>query len=291
MARTFYVGALNIKMHPHSPEAYVEALKQAFRTRVSVSYLSDRHAMIGMFNPHNLDRPMDGYEGQLLSFVDFDPSEPWIDTAKGKQANATDLEKIVIPERLKPGMKRFNFAFFPESHRLVYEAKSHEGNSLGPRSAQKAFERILNDSTLQDKYGPIDVIIEPKKEALDKILGIARLSKLKIYVTRPNADDNHDAELEFMERLERMHAQSHTEEYHARQGQGLTLDKETRTLAKIGSHNGYVEGSGRNAQNEPVYESTSEHPLRERTMVLDKQLPSEALWDKACEIVRSIRGK
>lgn len=291
MGNTYYVSALNIKMHPHSPEKYIEAFQIARRRKISRQYLSDRHAMIGFFYPNNRDAPLEGYEGQLLSFVDINPDDPWLNTDNGKLAEPDDLEGLNIPSHLRPGMRQFYFAFFPKTHRLVFESKNTDAKTLGPNSAKKAFERILNSKEVSDIFGPIDVIVEPKIDALEDILGLHKLKKLVIHITRPNADDTGDAEIEIMRRLQQMHAQSHTEEYKARKGEALELDDDARTFAEVGSHNGYVESYGRNAQNEPVYESTEKHPLKERGAIDGGQLYSESFWNRALEIVKSVTGR
>lgn len=99
---------------------------------------------------------------------------------------------------------------------------------------------------------------------------------------------NADAERDFMQRLEEMNAQSRTEVYKARANSSIKPDARTKTLAEIGSHNGYVEAKGRDAMNQPVTESTKNHPLNERATLDPRQSFTDSLWYKAREIARSI---
>ncbi|GHB30310.1 hypothetical protein GCM10009038_31350 [Salinicola rhizosphaerae] len=231
---------------------------------------------------------MEGYEGELISFVDINPDDPWLNLSSGKTAGEDELRKLKIPDHLKPGMRRFHFVFFPKTHRLVFESKNTKGETLGPSSAQRAFERLLNTEDLNLLFGPIDVIVEPEKNALDEIFKIEKLKSVTIFITRPNGDDTGDAEREIMRRLEKMNAQSTTEVYNARKGESLKLDEEAKSYAEIGSHNGYVQARGKNSANEPVFESTEQYPMKERGTVEGDQVHSESFWDKAKELVSHI---
>ncbi|WP_445010526.1 DUF4747 family protein [Vreelandella stevensii] len=291
MGKVYYLSALNIKTHPHSPEQYIELLRSAQKNMLSAQYNSDRHAMIGLFYQRDTSSNDKIYEGQILSFLNINSDDPWLNTFSEKLADEEDVKKVIIPEHLRPSVRTYHFIFFAQKHRLVYESKTTEGHSLGPSSAKKIFSSILNNPILTRKFGEVDVIIEPQVDALDKILGIAQLKKLKVFVTRPNADDTEDAEIEIMRRLRNMNAQSHEEEYKARNGESLSIDNELRTFAKVGSHNGFVEGSGRNSLGEPTTESTKSHPLKVRGSVEKKQLRSDSILSRAIEVISMITGR
>jgi len=85
---------------------------------------------------------------------------------------------------------------------------------------------------------------------------LVKLRRLKIVVTRPNAEDLTDEYAEIMRKLNGQGARTITQELiKAPKIDRLNPDEETRKLAKIASTNGYVEGDVKD-----LHESTKEHP-------------------------------
>ena len=289
--KTLRVSALNIILHPHSPERYVSILRTTRRNKITTRYRGDRHAMIGYLSQSGPDDATGAIEGQIYTYSQIDPNEPWLDMETGKQADQEDLDAVSLPEHLKPSLRRYNFVFFPKKHRLFFESYSHEGHSLGPTSAQKIFENLLNHDSLAEKFGQAEVVLVPTHEALDRILSMPQLSTLTIFINRPNADDVDDVEDEVMRRLEEMDAQSHTEAFKAGPGKSVKPDRRARAMADVGSSNGYVEGKGIGPQGKAVTESTRDHPLREPvTYDPSVEQPTGVLRRAAEKLLNSIKA-
>lgn len=291
-ARVLELGALNITAHPHSDEIYLDMLTQA-RTRQLVAPMrGNRYALIGYVRPSLYDPERTAVEGQLFSFVDFDRNAAWYDTKTGEQAEESALEEVNIPETLKPDLRRFNFLFFPDHHRLVIETYSHESHRMSPGAAKRAFDTLLNHPSLIAQFGKVEVVVEPEKDALEKILKMHVLNRLKITVTRPNADTTEEVEQEVFRRLEEQQSDQLIEEYHAQDGASLKPDKRTKSLSRVAASNGHVEGHGKKKNGEPAHEYTQDHPISERISYDPETQPAAAaLADAAGSILRKILGQ
>lgn len=258
--RSIKIGALNITIHPHSPEKYIQLFRDARRLRRSVRYKANHYAMLGSVRNIERDEFASGIYGLLYRHLDFEQDEPWLNIREEKPADEDDLESITIPEHLKPGLIMTRYVFFPTKHRLFYEMKNEENKHLGPTTAQKIFNTILNQECLVKEYGEVTVVIEPSKEGLDKIFRIPKLERLSMEVCRPNADDLEEAERKLFKRLTRQNAQKEEVELIAEKGASLEPDDDTKMLARIAASNGKVYGKGKDENNNPLEESTIEHP-------------------------------
>ena len=261
--RTIYVSALNITLHEHSAERYIELFKFIRSKKLRAKYHGDRRAGIVSLGKRE-SKDSQFLIGQICSFVELDPTDQWFNDRTGQPAEDEDLEKLEVPEYLKPGMRLFYFAFFPQRHRLFFESRSHGGQSLGPNNARRIFENFLSDQAVIEKFGAGNVTIEPQTEALSHIFRISRLDYLSMFVTRPNPDDTEDAAARVKKRMKTQNAQQFEEHLKAEKGESLKPDKETVELAEVASSNGYVYGRGRDEAGDPIEESTKSHPLRRR---------------------------
>lgn len=285
--RAIYLSVLNLTLHQHSAERYVQLLRFIRRHQIKSKYHGDRHAIIGFLGRPNENG--DFVRGQIFSFIELDVAEQWLNTETSKPAENEELDSINIPEHLKPGMRIFSFIFFPKKHRLVFETRSSEGKSLGPESARKLFEIFLKAPKVIKEFGAGEVTIEPRKDALDKVLGIPKLKQLSIFITRPNPDDNESIEAIVKERMSNQNLQSFEEQLKAESGQSINPDEHTKNLASVAESNGYVEGKGKDGDGNPIDESTRDHPLRERAEYdPDTQTAFGVILEKAREIMRSI---
>ena len=259
--RTIHLGALNIVIHPHSPEMYLRLFEAAREIKQPVRYWADHMALLG--EPRSIEKdPLNGVYGYLYRYIEIDSEEPWMNTAAEKPADEKDLEGLSIPEHLKPGLTMTRYVFFPKKHRLFFEAKNAEGKTMSPRIAQKIFSLTFNREQIIETFGEVTVIAEPSKEGLDKIFSIPMLRTLSMEINRPNSDDLHEAEKKVMERLGRQNAQKEHVTLSSEKGRSLAPDDETKVLAEIAASNGKVIGQGKDLEGNPLEESTVEHPWK-----------------------------
>lgn len=288
--RTIQVSALNVALHRHSESRYIELLQFVKQRRIRAKYHGDRHAMLGFLDMQSEvgEAPI-VMRGQILSFVEIDPNDAWLNMSTGKQAEESDLNGMSVPEHLKPGMRIYDFVFFPKKHRLMFESRTADGNSLGPLNAKRIFEILFKHPDALAEFGPTEVTVEPKVDAVDRILEICRLQHLEMTFTRPNPDDNEDDAEEIRRRMDEQNAERLDQNLAAPKGEGLTPDDQTKRFARIAASNGYVNGKGKDEHDNPVNESTKSHPLKERIEFdPNTQTSFSALLGKAKEILQNI---
>lgn len=287
------VGAINITMHPHSPEQYVKLLKDAQRLKIISNIGNKRSALITAVNYFHLgDKHADApVTGDIVKFTDIDLDGTWFDITTSKIAEESDIDSIQIPAHLKPNTQRFSFIFFPKTHLLFYEAYYY-GNKFSPTAAVNTFEKILNNPKLQLKYGEIEVTHIPETDALAAALKTKHIRFLKLKVTRPNADHFSEIERKFLASMTKRNVAEIIEEHRSVKGQSLELDAQTKQKAMIAEHNGYVEIKGRDSNQKVVEFSTLSHPLIEDHYYnADEEQPLHVLHKVANMLVKKIKRK
>ena len=259
--RKIEISALNIKTHPHTPEKYIELFQDVFNLQQVVKMKSDYYGMIGSRTFINENKPLEGITGNINRFLQIDRNKPWFNTQENGEAKPEDIDEIYIPDYLKPNMANFRYAFYPVGHRLFFESYS-DGEQIGPATMMNFFKRLFDHRKIQRKYGEVTIIVEPKKESLDDIFTIHTLKKLEMRVSRPNPDDPFESfEYKFYEKMESENA---NEVETSIKGHDLEPSEETQMLARVAASNGYVKGSGTDAEGKATKESTKEHPLKKR---------------------------
>ena len=259
--RRIDVAALNIKMHPHSHDRYIQLIQIAYQYGIVGKIRGDDFGMLGSLKEEKWDgaRYIHGY---LYKFLNINPEDPWLDFEKRQPILSEKGDPIPqVPEHLKPNLRTVRYVFDPRYHRLFFEA-----HILSPGSARRLFSGIFADRKILKKYGPIDVELETSQEALERILKIPKLMTLEIIVTRPNQDDISGEERRILERLEKQRARKLEEKLSSVKSDTLRPDEETRGHMKAALSNGRVTGRGYDQQDQRVVESTESHPMIERAL-------------------------
>lgn len=284
--RTFRVGVMNIVIHPHTAQKYADLWRMAYRSRKPVDLRGKFKGLIGSHHPVNSDNPLDGIQGEIYKFFDLDPDSPWFDLESAKKAEQEDVNQIRIPAKLKPDLVLFNYVFFPKVHKLVYEAKTTSGKGLSPGSMEKMLSNLFSNSRIQEEFGTVEVTAVPRRNSLQTLYKIYRLSSLIIDLRKPNADDFSKLERRYMKRLEDMKARRLQETIVAERGQNLEPDDEVKQLAEVAKSNGEVIAHGADADGMPVIKSTRAMPMIEAVSYdPDNSDAKSAILQKANEIV------
>jgi hypothetical protein len=259
--RRVAVGALNIRIHPHPPNAYERLLRTALRLKRAVAYRGDQYLLLSQLakSPNSLG----GLDGSFARFTEIDPSGAWFNTENLEKADEEDVESIVIPAGLKPNFTAFYFTFFPGKHLLVAQTESPDSH-LSPRLLNKSLERLFNQSEITKDFGHVEVDLISDSRSLKRLLAIPKLRHLTIEVQRPNADDQQEYEEAFERRLTAQKARRLTERYDAISGESLEPDDETKRLARLAMRHGKVIVEGRDEQNNPVLLSSADFPKLEQ---------------------------
>ncbi|WP_457571279.1 DUF4747 family protein [Desulfovulcanus sp.] len=254
--RKISVGILNIKIHPHSDMLYVNLFNTILNSKRIAKIRGSYAGMMGYLRSIKQDEPEAGMYGLFYRFIDISQNDPWFDLKTTSPILDEEGKPIPqIPEHLKPNCKEIYFVFYPRVHRLVFHA-----DYFSPNSAQKLLQNLCAQDIVISKFGEVDVIVETSQEAMERILRIPKLTKLQIFITRPNGDDITEQETEFMRRLENQNIRSSKCDYTSDKDKGIKPDEGTKTLMRMALSNGHIKAIGWDGEKK-IEESTTPHPL------------------------------
>ena len=254
------IGALNISASPHPAGTYEKLLQEAADNEVPV-WGSD---WASITPPQRLSAPRQNFlEGRILLWTIIRKDRPWLNKKKRAQATREESQKAsgAIPPDFEPNYRSFHYLFIEDKHRLLFETQNELGERFGAKRAEKFFQRLLSPDYLSKESPLVDVTIIPEEESLERILGMPGLRRLEILIKRPNSDYSEAEYHVVMDDLVEQGAKSRkTELVRAPKTKALIPNLKTRTLAAIGSTDGYVKGEGSDANGRPIFESTRDHP-------------------------------
>lgn len=191
--RTLYLGALNVVIQPHAPKMYAarfekcaELLRSDFRKKKFFSRGNDGF-LITSIRAIDGDGVKNGYVGEIARFLKFNPNEArqWLKLSSGKHAEDEDIVSVNVPADLQPSLGIFKFAFYPKSHRLVFETKS-ESRSLGHRSVLDLFDYFFNHPGLPPGTDRVRITIEQSRQMINRIMKLEDLAAIDLKLSRPN---------------------------------------------------------------------------------------------------------
>jgi hypothetical protein len=264
--RTITVSCLNLAMHsPHSKKRYVELLAAAFSAKRMVRLGSVHGGMIGSLYGAAGESAEKELTGDLYRFLKLDPNEPWFNAQTKEAASADDLEALNIPQHLLPHLQKIPFLFKPSTHRLYLVSKDRK-DSLSPGAAKQLLDGIFAPLAADGQFPPVEITIEPEKDALDEILKLKSLEHLFIELVPPNPDDGDEIEKSWKERLKKQNVRKQTIQLDSERNQSIKPDAETVALARVAASNGKVTASGHDAAGMKRELSTVDKPLRERVV-------------------------
>jgi len=265
MARTrqLIFGAINITLPaPHAPDRYVNLLKMAFSEKRAVKLQGDWVALLGGMT---VEDEADGghlIRGEFYKYISLDVTRDWFNVAKGKPADAHDLEAINIPDELKPHFQILSFVFFSKRHRLILITKDG-ADSLSIRQAAAILTKLFASPNILKEFGRVDVVVEPSRETLDTIFGLTRLRSLFIEITPPNPDDFEEYEHALFEDMKTQRAGSYRIALQESDARGLAPSAPVKKLAEVAQSNGKVVGIG-GSRGKTKTLSTTDHPMEDK---------------------------
>jgi hypothetical protein len=129
-----------------------------------------------------------------------------------------------------------------------------------------------------EQFGEIQVDLIPDYDLLEQILESDSLKMISMDIRMPNPDGlDHAKYEEIAAKLDELNAEEETLTYKARGGHTLTLDDDTKAIAKVAAENGKVTARiQENGLTVPV--STSKHPIEIREVYDSEEHPSEPIF-------------
>lgn len=271
------VGALNVRLHPHSPELYDQYLQALYDLKQPVKLRGDRYGMITLLNRRELEQGV--IRGMLRTFTKIDFTGQWFDEEALDEAAPELLQQINIPKHAHPNSAAFRFSFNVTKHTLTFE---HYGNgkTLVARAAYKLFRTLSDLNPIVSRFGGVSISIIQDRSTLDRIFKMTRLKRLTFILDRPNPDIwSDDLEDQLDAHLGAVHAQRLAITYTAPPGDSL---KETPSIRRLGDsalENGEVEASGYEGKSH-VDISTLDNPRVDQTNYDPDEESEDSAFDR-----------
>lgn len=271
--KVIQISGINIVTQPHTPETYIQLLKEVNQIAIPVS--GNEHLMISGLRPHieNGDW-LSGIEGEIVKFSNIDEHSQWINLTSGHLLEKG--EEPEIPKNIRPNGALFPFIFYPKnidgnSHKLFYISKSRNSHTkkddtLSPNFVKKLFDKLFDNPDIKLKFDSIEVTVIPRTDALEQIFKLPKLNKLYLQITPPNPDDLEEMECKLLERYQRLNVKR-VEETYIGNGDHIEPDEELKSMARIAAHNGFVQGTGKDSEGKTVELSTTQVPMKEAITV------------------------
>jgi len=262
LTRKIEISALNIAMHaPHSAQKYIQLFLSARRKNILIQLGTVHGAILGSAASENKDDPKKFIVGEIYRFIRIDPKEPWFNIKTSEPATEQEMGKVKIPDNLLPNLRRIEYVFDPQKHRLWF-VSSDRKDQMGPSMAAEFFQTLFDRVCVEDGFPKVEVTPFPDQEALDTMLSLPQLDFIRISLTRPNPDDAEELDARFLKRLEDQGIERWNQELRATAGQTIRPDAETSGVISVASRNGFVEVEGRDGEGNRYSESTVAKPLR-----------------------------
>lgn len=260
--RTITISALNVAMHnPHSPQRYVDLLKEARRRQILVPQGEIHGLMLGVLYGSKDAVENNELTGEVYRFLKVDQNEAWFNLRERRRATEEEVQDINIPRHLLAHMQKIPFVFLPKQHELWFIAADRKAR-LAPPAAGRFFQTILTDAANRLDYPSVDVTVLPDAGALDDMFSVAHLHKIVMKFNRPNADDGAELEARFMARMEAQNLKSISTEMLSDEHRDIQPDEATVRDARIAARNGAVAIEGRDLNGAKVQLSTAQRPAR-----------------------------
>ncbi|WP_137153486.1 DUF4747 family protein [Rhizobium sp. FKL33] len=245
MARKIKVSAasLNIRLHPHSPEIYMDWMVDIYRKKLIGPVHGDRHAMISTLDASKAN---DGIiRGVITTFIKFDSDGDWFNSEKLEEATKDDVSEIKIPDNLHYNPAQFYFTFYARYHRLYFQTYSNK-KVLTPPSAHNFFSHLSRDLDVMEKFGEAQISIVQDRATLDKMFKIERIKEISVTILKPNTDVfDDDFEKNIEAHLANTKSREFTVKYKADARGSIEPDDDIKRISKIALDNGSVKVIGR----------------------------------------------
>ncbi len=294
--RVLQLGILNIQIHPHPTEKYVELFRCLYALGEPLPVRGAEWGTIGYIKlvrgkPSGPSGKGDvkRVRGAFYRYLNIDPKKPWFDLIERRPLDTEAGDELPsIPNHLKPNFRDVSFLFYPQAHRLFFDLRNATHLFV-----QNLMEKMCKNPRIVAEFGPVDIIVESSSEVIARILEIPRLTKLEILLTRSNPDDVSDAMREIDRRMENQRLDTWNQNMTSKQEKGIKPDTETQGSMEFALSHGRVNAVGYDGEKR-IVESTKPHPeIRRESFNPDIEPESEVMKRIAEEFLDILgrRGK
>ena len=258
------VGAINVVIHPHSKDKYIELFKEAEKL-LPVNLRGDSFAQLAHVKAENSSiAGMNGLvTAEVYRYTEIDQSQRWFDKKNRKFLDDADVEDINLPEYASPNSAKFSIIFDPVKHVLFYEG-FYDGKNFSPKTAELFFDKLFSNEKIVNKFGKVKVDHAPTKDKVEELIEHKNKKKLIYQISRPNPDDLDSLERKYLEAMEAKGVSEIRQEYKSQSDNDIQMDEEMKTTARIASRNGsfvvrFVDSYGQIKQC-----STEQYPFQQK---------------------------
>ncbi|MEE3625475.1 DUF4747 family protein [Nitrospirillum sp. BR 11752] len=279
------VAGVNVRLHPHSSQLYVDLFFRAFQLKRPIRIRGDQHLLLSSLRYSDSSNVI---TGSVARFTEIDMNQPWFDSENLEKADDGDVRSINIPPFMKPNYVSFDFMFFVDGHIFAFEKEGGD-RPISPYSVEKFLDILFHDDEIIKDFGHVSVDVIGDKEGLSKIFSIYNIRSLVIEIQRPNADDL-DLDEEIEELLDSQNAKKLILDYSAVPGKSFTPAESTKKIAEVALRNGKVQARGRDESGNLVEMSSKDIPMIVSGRYDPKlTLARAAFWNVAEKFMVSLR--
>jgi hypothetical protein len=251
----FEAGFINIVASPHPIGIYPQSLKLA--AGEPIQYYGNNWAAI--LPPNKSTRDPELYEGILTVWNDVDSSEPSIDKGTLQKKDVENSLKKIFDER-GFNNRSFNYILDNVTHKIAVELKNDQGKTISIKQVGKIFDVAF--SRLNREGQTYEITVIPEDDALDLVLGLNRLDKVRMVIKRPNPGDHLDTDAaDVLREMEEQNINKDERVFTRQSGaETIHLNNANLVRAAVAATDGFVESGGRDDNGEPDKRSTKEYP-------------------------------
>lgn len=251
--KTYHIQALNISLHDHSRDKYIDMFDKIFKEKKEIKIRGSMCMMpdkiIEKSNSEN-----DYMVARLRKYTKIDKNKPWLDTKRNEPIlDEEGNPKNIVPENNEPNLQNIIIVFNIKDHRLFFIEEE-----ISAISIEKFFTETFKALKL---YDALSITIEQSPDSIDKIIDLKYKTKLEISINIPNPDDIGGIDKQVEERLRKIGANKYNESYTSKNGT-LNPDNEIIGIMKLATSNGNIKAVGRNELGKKiVLETRNEKPM------------------------------
>lgn len=168
---------------------------------------------------------------------------------------------VRIPKNLGFNSKLFQFSFHEETHQLFIEMKNENSQTITPKTAANAFQKIFSIVVKDIKsIDEVKVTVAPRQDAITEMFSIDRIRTVRIKLVRPNPGVRPDSFQRVYDRMQSEHISEIDKTLRkARGADSIVLDSVHKDEVEVAASNGYVIVKGTEG-GERVTRSTKDYP-------------------------------
>lgn len=251
-------GILNFRIENHTPERYIDLMKDMYNLKKIVRLHGDRYAVISSIDLSEMNEAI--VFGAISTFTKIETDTRWFDTTSFSEASDQKVSSIRIPPDLYPNSAAFYFIFDGTTHKLYFQVYS-QGKNFSHRLSKKFFSEVADDLMIFEKFGSVHITVQQSKAGLDKLFGLRSIKEISIMIERPNPDIFDD---DFESKLEAFMDESHTGRFdlsfRAERGDSVVPNEGIKRASQIALSNGRVNVRGRSENGTTITQSSADFP-------------------------------